>query len=46
MEEDKQQTFGPASDKQRLILQDTTTDIILIGGKQLCLQFKNNSLIR
>lgn len=32
--------FGPASEKQRLILQDTTTDVILIGGKQLCLQFK------
>jgi predicted phage terminase large subunit-like protein len=25
-------TYGPASEKQRLILQDTTTDVILIGG--------------
>jgi hypothetical protein len=31
--------FGPASEKQKLILQDTTTDVILIGGKHSCLQY-------
>ena len=25
-------TFGPASLKQQLVLQDTTTDVILTGG--------------
>lgn len=25
-------TYGPASEKQRLILTDKTTDVILIGG--------------
>lgn len=24
--------FGPASEKQRLVLQDKTTDVILVGG--------------
>jgi hypothetical protein len=24
--------YGPASEKQRLILQDTETDVILMGG--------------
>lgn len=33
-------TFGPCSEKQRIILQDTTTDVILMGGKQHCLPFK------
>jgi hypothetical protein len=26
------QVFGPASEKQRLVLQDNTTDVILVGG--------------
>ena len=26
------QVFGPASEKQRLVLQDSTTDVILVGG--------------
>ena len=26
-------TFSPCSEKQKLILQDTTTDVILLGGK-------------
>ena len=28
--------FGPASEKQRMVLQDTTTDVILVGGGKLC----------
>lgn len=28
----KKVVYGPASAKQKLILQDTTTDVILIGG--------------
>ena len=28
-------TFGPASEMQRLILQDKTTDVILVGGGKL-----------
>ena len=28
----KPKNHGPASEKQKLILQDVTTDIILIGG--------------
>jgi len=26
------QVFGPASEKQRMVLQDNTTDVILVGG--------------
>jgi hypothetical protein len=26
------QVFGPASEKQKLALQDNTTDVILVGG--------------
>ena len=29
----KKKVYGPISEKQRLILTDTTTDVILIGGK-------------
>lgn len=28
----KKKVYGPCSEKQRLILMDTTTDIILVGG--------------
>jgi hypothetical protein len=28
----KKKVYGPASEKQRLILTDRTTDVILIGG--------------
>lgn len=28
----KPRSYGPCSEKQRLILQDTTTDVILMGG--------------
>jgi predicted phage terminase large subunit-like protein len=31
MKKDKK-TYGPCSEKQRLVLQDTTTDVILMGG--------------
>lgn len=27
--------YGPCSEKQRLILQDNTTDVILMGGGRL-----------
>lgn len=36
----EKKTYGPCSEKQRLILQDNTTDVILMGGKQICLPFK------
>jgi hypothetical protein len=28
--------FGPASEKQRMVLQDKTTDVILVGGGKIC----------
>jgi hypothetical protein len=30
------QVFGPASEKQRMVLQDNTTDVILVGGGKFC----------
>ena len=27
--------FGPASEKQRIVLQDNTTDVLLVGGGKL-----------
>lgn len=33
-------TVGPCSEKQRIILQDTSTDVLLMGGKIHCLPFK------
>ena len=31
----EKKVFGPASEKQRMVLQDTTTDVILVGGGKL-----------
>lgn len=28
----KKKVYGPVSEKQKLILKDTTTDVLLIGG--------------
>lgn len=36
----QRKSYGPCSEKQRLILQDNTTDVILMGGKHHCLPFK------
>ena len=31
----KKKTYGPASELQRIVLQDKTTDVILVGGGRL-----------
>lgn len=43
MANETQISFGPCSEKQRLILLDDTADILLCGGGQsLCPHVKNN----
>ena len=36
MTQNAKPVFAPCSEKQRLVLQDDSTDILLIGGGRLC----------